>query len=100
MPELAPGGTFLPLALEYTFWNERAPEMLAAFGEPIPACDFLAERITAAPVEGHIEDGLTRHAANREIPHDAVPILPCRLDSAALEPQRRVLLGVKKIGGT
>lgn len=44
LPELAPGATFLPLALEYTFWNERAPEMLAAFGEPIPAADLLAER--------------------------------------------------------
>lgn len=43
LPELAPGATFLPLALEYTFWNERAPEMLAAFGEPIPAADLLAE---------------------------------------------------------
>jgi 1-acyl-sn-glycerol-3-phosphate acyltransferase len=43
LPELAPGATFLPLALEYTFWNERAPEMLVAFGEPIPAADFLAE---------------------------------------------------------
>ena len=43
LPELAPGATFLPLALEYTFWNERAPEMLAAFGEPVPAAAFLAE---------------------------------------------------------
>ena len=43
LPELAPGATFLPLALEYTFWNERAPEMLAAFGDPIPAAAFLAE---------------------------------------------------------
>jgi 1-acyl-sn-glycerol-3-phosphate acyltransferase len=25
----------LPLALEYTFWNERAPEAFACFGEPI-----------------------------------------------------------------
>jgi len=43
LPELARGATFLPLALEYTFWNERAPEMLCAFGEPIPAAAFLAE---------------------------------------------------------
>jgi 1-acyl-sn-glycerol-3-phosphate acyltransferase len=43
LPELAPGATFLPLALEYTFWNERAPEMLAAFGEPIAAADLLSE---------------------------------------------------------
>jgi 1-acyl-sn-glycerol-3-phosphate acyltransferase len=51
LPELAPGATFLPLALEYTFWNERAPEMLAAFGEPIPAAVLLAEpRDTRAEV--------------------------------------------------
>jgi hypothetical protein len=43
LPELAPSATFLPLALEYTFWNERAPEMLVAFGDPIPAADLLAE---------------------------------------------------------
>jgi 1-acyl-sn-glycerol-3-phosphate acyltransferase len=55
LPELAPGATFLPLALEYTFWNERAPEMLAAFGEPIAAADLLSgsrearsERMAAA----------------------------------------------------
>jgi 1-acyl-sn-glycerol-3-phosphate acyltransferase len=28
-------GTVLPLALEYTFWEERLPEMLTCFGEPI-----------------------------------------------------------------
>jgi 1-acyl-sn-glycerol-3-phosphate acyltransferase len=27
--------TVLPLALEYTFWNERLPESLALFGEPL-----------------------------------------------------------------
>lgn len=27
--------TFLPLAIEYTFWSESRPEMLVAFGEPI-----------------------------------------------------------------
>jgi 1-acyl-sn-glycerol-3-phosphate acyltransferase len=26
----------LPLALEYTFWNERTPEALLCFGEPLP----------------------------------------------------------------
>ena len=28
-------GVFLPLALEYSFWEERYPEALAHFGEPI-----------------------------------------------------------------
>jgi len=33
-----PQAVFLPLALEYTFWNERLPEALASFGSPlIPA---------------------------------------------------------------
>jgi 1-acyl-sn-glycerol-3-phosphate acyltransferase len=30
------GGTILPLALEYPFWEERYPEALLRFGEPIP----------------------------------------------------------------
>jgi 1-acyl-sn-glycerol-3-phosphate acyltransferase len=44
-PRLRPGighvaarlarGVILPVALEYTFWNERFPEALARFGEPI-----------------------------------------------------------------
>ncbi len=28
-------GLVLPLAIEYSFWNERSPEALARFGEPI-----------------------------------------------------------------
>ncbi len=32
-----PGATVLPLALEYTFWNEGKPEALARFGAPIAA---------------------------------------------------------------
>ncbi|MDQ3200052.1 MAG: lysophospholipid acyltransferase family protein [Verrucomicrobiota bacterium] len=34
-----PGVLFLPLAIEYTFWEERKPEILLAFGEPTPAGD-------------------------------------------------------------
>ncbi|MCW8085866.1 lysophospholipid acyltransferase family protein [Sabulicella glaciei] len=42
LPEIAPGAVFLPLALEYPFWGERAAEALAAFGPPIPASELLA----------------------------------------------------------
>lgn len=35
LPELASGLRVLPLALEYPFWTERKPEMLAAFGTPL-----------------------------------------------------------------
>jgi 1-acyl-sn-glycerol-3-phosphate acyltransferase len=30
-----PGAIILPLALDYTFWNESRPEVLARFGEPM-----------------------------------------------------------------
>ena len=35
LPELAPQACYLPLALDYPFWSERKPEMLAAFGPPL-----------------------------------------------------------------
>jgi hypothetical protein len=51
-------GWVVPLALEYVFWNERTPEALARFGEPL--------RIAEHPgLDGKewvrlIEEGLTR----------------------------------------
>ena len=42
---------FLPLALEYVFWNEKRPEMLIRFGAPLAARDLKAanakERLAA-----------------------------------------------------
>ncbi|MBR0654332.1 lysophospholipid acyltransferase family protein [Plastoroseomonas arctica] len=35
LAEVAPQAIFLPLALEYVFWDEKRPEALAAFGPPI-----------------------------------------------------------------
>lgn len=71
LPEMAPDALVLPLALEYPFWNEQAPEMLAAFGAPIPATALLAldrperaERLAA--VLGEVADGLARDAMTRE----------------------------------
>lgn len=37
-----PDATFVPLALEYAFWDERQPEMLMRFGPPLPAASLLA----------------------------------------------------------
>ncbi len=31
------GAVLLPMAMEYTFWNERKPEALVRFGAPLPA---------------------------------------------------------------
>ena len=41
LAEMAPEAMVIPLALEYPFWTERAAEMLAAFGPPVPAADLL-----------------------------------------------------------
>ncbi|WP_426954887.1 lysophospholipid acyltransferase family protein [Muricoccus radiodurans] len=35
LPEIAPDAVVLPLALDYVFWTERRPDMLAAFGTPM-----------------------------------------------------------------
>jgi 1-acyl-sn-glycerol-3-phosphate acyltransferase len=42
LPEIAPGATVLPLAIEYAFWLERGAEACIAFGRPIPAGELLA----------------------------------------------------------
>ena len=39
------GGTVLPLAIEYTFWDERPPETLLHFGEPIHLSGQSAEQL-------------------------------------------------------
>lgn len=43
LAEMAPGASFLPLALDYPFWGEARPEMLCGFGPPIAAATLLAE---------------------------------------------------------
>lgn len=40
LPEIAPDAVFVPLALEYLFWSERAAETLAGFGPPIAGAEL------------------------------------------------------------
>jgi 1-acyl-sn-glycerol-3-phosphate acyltransferase len=68
---LAPNAVFLPLAIEYTFWNESRPEILATFGEPIvPALGSLGgseawtERLASALEE--TQDELAAHSRQRD----------------------------------
>ena len=53
-----PGATVLPLAMEYSFWNEAKPEALARFGTPV---DAGRERSVAEWV-AELEAALTRTA--------------------------------------
>jgi 1-acyl-sn-glycerol-3-phosphate acyltransferase len=77
LPELAPEAVFLPLALEYPFWSERAPEMLCAFGPPIPAAVLLAEprESRAATLAAALEAAMDRLAA------DAIARDPARFET-------------------
>jgi 1-acyl-sn-glycerol-3-phosphate acyltransferase len=70
-----PGAVVLPLAVEYPFWNERFPEALARFGDPIdlsaagaPTRTRTADEWTAA-IAGGLEaaqDALAAEAQTRD----------------------------------
>jgi 1-acyl-sn-glycerol-3-phosphate acyltransferase len=49
LADLATDTIFVPLAIEYTFWTEKRPELLLRFGDPITG-DILA----ALPVKGRL----------------------------------------------
>jgi 1-acyl-sn-glycerol-3-phosphate acyltransferase len=55
--DIAPRATFLPLAIEYTHWLEKQPELLLRFGEPV-AGEHLA-RMRAAHRLERFETALT-----------------------------------------
>ena len=87
LPEIAPDALFVPLALEYAFWDERGAEAFAAFGAPIPAAELLAlsrpERL--ARLEAALAETLDRLG----------------MDVIAREPERfsGLVSGGKGIGG-
>lgn len=67
----APEALVVPLAVEYPFWDESAPEALARFGEPMPASDFAGRPVPdiAAALERRLEttmDALALDAQSRD----------------------------------
>jgi len=66
LPELAPDTLFVPLALDYAFWEERGAEACAAFGTPLQGADLLAlprpERL--ARMEAALAETLDRLAVD------------------------------------
>ncbi|WP_174301143.1 lysophospholipid acyltransferase family protein [Caulobacter sp. S45] len=63
----APAARFVPLAIEYAFWNERRPNLLLRFGDAIPANAVRTEGSAAlnAALEGAM-DALAVDAALRD----------------------------------
>ena len=63
-----PGATILPLALEYTFWNESRPEALVRFGEPLQSDRLGSVAEWTARLETSLAetmDGLATESATR-----------------------------------
>ncbi len=54
-----PRGVVLPVAIEYTFWNERTPEALVRVGEPLRIED--RSGLSGKEWLAQIEDALTRN---------------------------------------
>jgi hypothetical protein len=81
------GVAFVPLAIEYVFWEERFPEILLRFGEvvPVSSCDLDNEAHT------------TRFARHLQRTQDALAREACRRDPAAFETLLRGRVGVGSI---
>lgn len=62
-------GTAIPLAIEYAFWNERQPELLIEFGQPLNTAGLPADRRarnTILEAELHaLQDSLAARAIRR-----------------------------------
>ena len=64
-----PGAALLPLAVEYTFWNESKPEILIRFGDPIPTGGDRSVAEWTAHLEGELArtmDVLATEGATRD----------------------------------
>ena len=80
---------FLPLALEYTWWHERLPEVLLRFGTPL--------EVTTANRRAHDPEGWTRELEGRlEATMDALAA-----DARARDPEKflNLLAGRAGVGG-
>ncbi len=62
-------GTILPVAVEYTFWTERTPEALVAFGEPLRSIASRTAHAWTVEIERELEraqDALAAAAITRD----------------------------------
>ena len=77
LAELAPGARFLPLAIEYPFWTERAAEMLAGFGPPLEGAALAAmDRGSRATALGAALEAAMDRLANDAIARDPARFVP------------------------
>lgn len=100
LAELAPEARFLPMAIEYPFWSERAAEMLCGFGPPIEgttlaALDREARSETIARALEATMDRLAEDAMARD-PARFRPVLRGRDGMGGVYERWRHLLAVTR----
>lgn len=79
--------TCVPIAIEYTFWNERLPEILINIGEPLEIADGALE-------QAHTWTNLLSYGTAATL--DELALLAIERDPAAFET---ILSGASGIGG-
>lgn len=85
-----PGVTFLPLAIEYVFWEERFPEALLKFGNPVKSEEIASAapdndsrlRLLANRLE-NTQDALAEESKNRD-PGDFETLLAGKSGASAV----------------
>lgn len=84
---------FVPLAIEYTHWHERTPEVLVRFGRPFDPADAPPPASTTSPASQAWNQDLERRLTNEL---DALAIL-----AQARDPNRfqDILRGKSGVGG-
>lgn len=77
----------VPLAIEYTFWNERLPEALVRFGQPVDLSGLQGANVEA--ISGRLEWAL----------EETMDLLAVDAQSREAERFEAILLGKTGIGG-
>jgi hypothetical protein len=55
-----PGLRFVPLAIEYTFWDERLPETLLRFGDPVVVAPVTSSEAATAQLEAALAETMAK----------------------------------------
>lgn len=92
-------GTALPMAIEYTFWNERSPELLVHFGSPLNCAGLSTDRDVRTSELEHALVATQAKLAERAIARDPAGFTTLAMGRAGVgglyDFWRRVIAGLR-----
>jgi len=92
-------GTVLPMAIEYTFWNERTPELLVRFGHPVDCSALPSDREARTRVLENALASTQKALADRAIARDPAGFTILAMGRAGVgglyDLGRRLLAGLR-----